>query len=166
MVVMDIAAVLMTGLWVWFIGWAVALSVVDLREHRLPNRMVGMCLIGAVAGVGLVAWTSGDWGILGRALVASLVTVTVFVVGHVVGGMGMGDVKYSAVTGLVLGSVSWSAVWWGHTLGFAIAGVVVAVGMLAGRLQRRTAIPFGPYMATGAGLVGVIGVAASLPVAV
>ena len=35
-------------LWLWFIGWAIALARLDIREHRLPNRMVAICFAGCV----------------------------------------------------------------------------------------------------------------------
>lgn len=143
------------ALWVWFVAWAVALSVVDIRQHRLPNAMVAVCFLGclAIASLGTVAL--GEWSLLIRALGASLVAVAAFAVAHVIGGMGMGDVKYAAVTGLALGTIGWSAVWWGHFLGFLVAGVVVVIGWLTRSVHRQTRIPFGPFMALGASLVGV-----------
>ena len=146
-------------LWMWFGCWAVALSIVDLREHRLPNRMVAIAGFGCVLITVALAWAAWDFDVLLRATMASMIAVAVFALAHVVDGVGMGDVKYAAVTGWVLGTIGWSAVWWGHLLGFLAAGVVVVVGMLASRMHRRTALPFGPFMglgALGAGLMAVI----------
>jgi leader peptidase (prepilin peptidase)/N-methyltransferase len=100
------------------------------------------------------AVVGGDAQMLLQALGASLVAVVAFGIGHLIGGMGMGDVKYAAVTGLALGTIGWTAVWWGHLLGFVLAGGVVVVGLLTGRMHRRSAVPFGPFMALGALLVG------------
>lgn len=142
-------------MWVWFAGWAVALSVVDIREHRLPNPMVLASVTGAFVIAAVGSFAQDDWWVLARALGACLAAVAVFAIAHVVGGMGMGDVKYAASTGLVLGTIGWSAVWWGHFLGFVLAGLVVAVGLITRTLHRRSKIPFGPFMAAGATLVGV-----------
>jgi len=155
---MDIQQALLIAMWVWFGGWATALAVVDIREHRLPNRMVGACLVGTIAFAGALAWSTADPWLLVQAGAASLAAVVVFGVGHVIGGMGMGDVKYAAVTGLALGTIGWAAVWWGHLLGFMLAGVVVVFGLLTGKLHRRSAVPFGPFMAAGAGIVGLTSV--------
>ncbi len=136
--------------WLWFAGWAVALAVVDLREHRLPNKMVavafgGCALLTVVAAIGRT-----DAGLLVGALGGAIAAVVAFAIAHVIGGMGMGDVKYAAVTGWMLGTIGWSAVWWGHLLGFMVAGGVVVVGLLLRRVNRRTALPFGPFMGLGA----------------
>lgn len=143
-------------LWTWFGCWAVALSVVDLREHRLPNRMVASAGAGCVLITVALAWAAWDFDVLLRAMMASMIAVAVFALAHVGGGLGMGDVKYAAVTGWMLGTIGWSAVWWGHLLGFLAAGVVVVVGMLASRMHRRTALPFGPFMGLGAIVAGLM----------
>lgn len=154
-----ISAVLSIALWLWFGGWAFALAVVDIREHRLPNRMVAIALVGCVGLTVSVAATSFDVGLLVRAAAASVVAVAAFAVAHILGGMGMGDVKYAAVTGWVLGTIGWGAVWWGHLLGFLTAGGVVIVGMVFSRMHRRTAVPFGPFMGLGSLLVGISAIA-------
>lgn len=151
------------ALWSWFAGWAVALSIVDIREHRLPNRMVALSLLGTLVCVVALTFVSGDFGMLLRAVGASAAAVAAFGVGHVLGGMGMGDVKYAAVTGLALGTIGWAAVWWGHLLGFVLAGGVVVVGVVTGSLHRRSAVPFGPFMAAGAVLVAAGSILASTP---
>lgn len=143
------------ALWLWFGGWAIALSAVDLRRHRLPNRMVAITFAGCVLLTLLLALAAGDPGIAVRALAASGVASIVFLGAHVLGGMGMGDVKYAAVTGWVLGTIGWSAVWWGHLLGFVAAGIVVVVGVLISRMHRGTEVPFGPFMGLGTVVVGV-----------
>lgn len=156
---MSAGAVPTIALWVWFGGWACALAVVDIREHRLPNRMVAIALGGCVVLTVAAAAITADIGVLVRAAAASLVAVAAFAVAHIAGGMGMGDVKYAAVTGWVLGTIGWWAVWWGHLLGFLAAGGVVVVGMVLSRMHRRTAVPFGPFMGLGSLLVGIAALA-------
>jgi leader peptidase (prepilin peptidase)/N-methyltransferase len=131
-----------------------ALTVVDIRQHRLPNRMVAATLAGCIVVTIALVWVSGDRLTLLRAALASAVAMIVFAVGHAVGGMGMGDVKFASVTGWMLGTIGWSAVWWGHLLGFVLAGALVLVGMVAGRIHRKAAIPFGPFMGAGCLIVG------------
>lgn len=158
----DVDLVANTALWVWFGGWALALAVVDIREHRLPNRMVAWAFLGCVVLTVVVAVVTSDPSVLLRSLAASVAAVAAFAVAHVLGGMGMGDVKYAAVTGWALGTIGWSAVWWGHLLGFVAAGGIVVVGVVVSRMHRRTAVPFGPFMGLGSLIVGVAAVAPAI----
>jgi leader peptidase (prepilin peptidase)/N-methyltransferase len=135
-----------------FLWVLIALSLIDLETKLLPNRIVypsivaGVVLItiAAVAGPGIDAW--------GRALGGMALSAAAFFVIALIApaGMGMGDVKLSALIGLCLGYVSWGRVFVGFFLAF-LAGAVVGIGlMVAGRAGRKTAIPFGPFMALGA----------------
>jgi leader peptidase (prepilin peptidase)/N-methyltransferase len=66
-------------------------------------------------------------------------------------GMGMGDVKLAAVLGLFLGASAAVALLAGVALGtIAGAAVMARVGVERG---RKTAVPFGPFLAIG-GLIG------------
>jgi leader peptidase (prepilin peptidase)/N-methyltransferase len=65
--------------------------------------------------------------------------------------MGMGDVKLAAVLGLFLGRSVAVAVLSGVLAGAIVGAVVMArIGVEEG---RKTAIPFGPFLALG-GIVG------------
>ncbi|MFM8528210.1 MAG: prepilin peptidase, partial [Ilumatobacteraceae bacterium] len=64
--------------------------------------------------------------------------------------LGDGDVRLSPLLGLHLG-------WWnpglalvGLFFGFVLGAVAGIAMMLVGRAGRRTAIPFGPFLAVGA----------------
>jgi len=66
-------------------------------------------------------------------------------------GMGMGDVKLAAVLGLFLGRSVGPAMLAGLLGGTLVgAGIIARKGAYAG---RKTAVPFGPFLALGA-LVG------------
>jgi leader peptidase (prepilin peptidase)/N-methyltransferase len=67
--------------------------------------------------------------------------------------MGMGDVKLAAVLGLFLGGSVAVALFGALLLGTLVGGVIMArVGAAAG---RKTAVPFGPFLALG-GVVAVL----------
>ena len=67
-------------------------------------------------------------------------------------GMGMGDVKLAGVMGLCLGAAVAPAVMIALVSGVLVGVVVIArKGAMAG---RKTAVPFGPFLALG-GLVAV-----------
>ena len=65
------------------------------------------------------------------------------------GGMGDGDVRLSPLLGAYLGWLNPGFVAVGLFIGF-LAGAVVGVAMMAaGRAGRKTAVPFGPFLALG-----------------
>jgi len=64
-------------------------------------------------------------------------------------GMGFGDVRLAGLIGGVLGFLSWAALVIGAFAGFFL-GAVVGVAMMASRRgDRKTALPFGPFMLAG-----------------
>jgi leader peptidase (prepilin peptidase)/N-methyltransferase len=123
----------------------ISLAAIDLEHGLLPNAIVGPC-----AAVGFVLSVLGDpggWWIyllsalaIGGGLLALALAFPA--------GMGMGDVKMGGMLGTFLGPYGALAIFLG-----ALAGTVVGVVLLAmGRIRRRSALPFGVFMALG-GLV-------------
>jgi leader peptidase (prepilin peptidase)/N-methyltransferase len=138
--------------YLYFTAVGVALTVIDLDVRRLPNAIVlpsypVLALLLAFAS----AW-SGDWWALARAGIGAVAMFGFFfaVAFAYPAGMGFGDVKLAGLVGGALAYLSWAALVVGAFLGFLL-GALVGVGlMLAGRGGRKTAVPFGPFMAAGA----------------
>lgn len=63
------------------------------------------------------------------------------------GGMGGGDVKLAAVTGIFLG---WQNVLIALFLSFVSGGITGSALLLAGKKGRKDAVPFGPFLSLGA----------------
>ncbi|SDL73522.1 leader peptidase (prepilin peptidase) / N-methyltransferase [Tessaracoccus oleiagri] len=122
------------------------LMVVDLLEHRLPDRLVAPAWLALV----LPLTFTGDWNGLGRALLASVTCLVVYFALAWISpaGMGLGDVKFAAVVGTFLGWFGWSHVLWGTLLAFALNAVVSLLALIRGR--RGSELPFGPLMVVGA----------------
>jgi leader peptidase (prepilin peptidase)/N-methyltransferase len=138
--------------WLWFLAVGVLLTVVDLREHRLPNRLL---TIGTAGGgvLLLVAATADDaWPELGRAVLAGAAAFAVLLGMALLApaGLGMGDVKLAGFLGLYLGWLGWPVVLLGFLLGFLVQALVGLVLLLARRAGRRTELPFGPALLGGA----------------
>lgn len=136
----------------WVAAAGVALFVIDLDCHRLPDAIVlpsypvvAALLVagGAVTGdlpVRRAVLSAGLWlGVYG-----ALWSVTL---GR---GMGLGDVKLAGLLGLALGWVGWGPSVLGLFAGFA-AGAAVGAGLLvSGRVTRGEPIAHGPFLLLGA----------------
>ena len=127
----------------------VAVTRTDLEQRLIPNRILAAS---AVTGLALVAL--GDPSSLAERLGAAAGAGGLLLLAAVAypEGMGMGDVKLSAVIGVYLGPSVMPALLIAFTLGVLFGLVLVARHGLAARKQ---AIPFGPFLAAG-GLIGLL----------
>ena len=73
------------------------------------------------------------------------------------GGMGDGDVRLAPLLGLHLGYISLAIVPVGLFFGFLIGAVVGVVMMATSKAGRKTALPFGPFLAAGTVLAIFVG---------
>ncbi|HEX9696369.1 MAG TPA: prepilin peptidase [Actinomycetota bacterium] len=133
--------------------WAlVALSLIDLEHKLIPNRLLYPALAAGIVFVAIAAGTGPGWGAFGRAAGGAAASFAVFNVIHFIspGGMGYGDVRLSALIGLYLGYLGWGRIYAGFLVGFLLGAVVGLLLMLVGKAGRKTAVPFGPFLAAGA----------------
>jgi len=136
----------------WLAGVSVALAVIDLEHHRLPNAIV---LPSYAVGGALLAASSilvGDWAALVRAAIglASLFAFYLIAALSYPGGMGFGDVKLAGVLGLYLAWLGWGEFAVGAFAAFLLGGLFAVVLLATRRVQRTGGIPFGPWMLAGA----------------
>jgi leader peptidase (prepilin peptidase) / N-methyltransferase len=132
----------------------VALTLIDLDHHRLPDAIVlpsypVLVVLLAVAGL-----ATADPPVL-RALLSTGIWLAVYAAlwsGTRGRGMGLGDVKLSGLLGLLLGWLGWGPSVLGLFGGFAVGSVIGLVLIASGRLDRRTPVPHGPFMLVGAAL--------------
>ncbi|WP_245880482.1 prepilin peptidase [Streptomyces zhaozhouensis] len=138
--------------WLLAVPPLVLLATVDLAVQRLPDVLTLPLAVGLAVGLGICAPLPGAEGSWPRALLAALVLTVVYFVLFLVNprGMGFGDVKLAPSIGLILGWYGWDHVFFGTFVGFALAAGYGLVLMVTGRASRRTAVPFGPFMALGA----------------
>jgi leader peptidase (prepilin peptidase)/N-methyltransferase len=135
-----------------FLWVLVTLSLIDLEHKILPNKIVypsiiagiPLLAIAASLGPGADPWLRGIAGMAAGAggfLIVALISPA---------GMGMGDVKLAGLIGLFLGYLGWGRLLVAFFASFAAGAVVGIALMVAGKAGRKTAIPFGPFMALGA----------------
>ena len=132
------------------VAFLVPIALIDLDHRIIPNRLT---LPAAVLAV--VLGTALDPGGQVERLIAGAAAGLVLGLPAFISpkGMGMGDAKLVAVLGLYLGAAVAPAFFVAFLVGTAVGiGIIVRKGMMKG---RKTAVPFGPFLALG-GIVGVL----------
>jgi len=150
--------------WAVFVGFALPLAIIDVREHRLPNRLLVFAVPAGLAVLGVTVGLAGDWSALLRIFTSSAFTFLGLLALALVsrGALGMGDVKLGLFTGAYLGWLGWEASLWGTVLGLSLAGVYATALLIAGRAHRRTPIPLGPFLLAGVAALGLVAVLPTL----
>ncbi|WP_350352019.1 A24 family peptidase [Microbacterium sp. A8/3-1] len=135
-------------------GW---LTVIDIRTHRLPNRIVLPTLASLILLVVIDAVVSAQSAPMIRALLGLLVLAGFYALLRLISrsGMGGGDVKLAAVIGLVLGWHGWQQLAIGAASAFVLGSLFALALMLLRRADGATRIAFGPWMIAGA-LLGIL----------
>ncbi len=135
----------------------VALAWIDLDVHRLPEGLTLPALAAVLSLQVVAAAVTGEWGALGRALVAGVLSWAAYLVLVLLsrGALGLGDATLGGLVGLALGYVdaSWPALALGAA--FLLGGIGSALGLLTRRLTLATSIAFGPCILLGALVVAV-----------
>ena len=131
---------------------SIALAFIDIEHHRLPNSIVlpSYAVVAILlAGAGVV---SGDYGELIRAGIGMAAMFVGYFALSLIwkGGMGFGDVKLAGVLGLYLGFVGWGALAVGSLIAFFLGGAYGVALILLRKSNRKSGIPFGPWMVLGA----------------
>ena len=133
------------------------LTVIDLRELRVPNAILKPAYVIAVPLL-LISATS-DWSdtSLARALIGGAVLGAVYFLILFIypPGMGWGDVKLAPLIGAQLAFFGWvpfvRSLIISHLVSGVVAIVIVGAGLLSrGGLRWKAAFPFAPFMAIGA----------------
>ncbi len=162
--VVDVANAVLWGLAAWrfstsltliamlpFFTALLALSVIDLKTYRLPDRINLPLLLGSIPLIVVISFAQGDLESLKGAAIGGLGFWGVLALMWFIHprGMGYGDVKLARVLGLYLG--------WVHVMlpiyGLMFAGIggsVAGIAMLAITRDRMKGFPFGPWLAAGA----------------
>jgi leader peptidase (prepilin peptidase)/N-methyltransferase len=130
-------------------------ALIDLEHRIIPNKLTGA---GALLALGLgtaldpvgeptrlIAGAAAGGFLLAAALAYP-------------GGMGMGDVKLAGMMGLFLGAAVAPAILIALLSGVLLGAVIVA--RKGARAGRKTAVPFGPFLALG----GIVAVFAGQPI--
>jgi len=138
-----------------FVLLLVPVAVIDIDFRIIPNKLM---ILGTVVALGLLVLTRPED--IAEHLIAAVAAGGFLLVAAVAypGGMGMGDVKLAFVMGLFLGRDVGVAMMVALVAGSLIGAAVIA--RKGAKEGRKTAIPFGPFLALG----GIVGLLAGDPV--
>ena len=129
----------------------VALTLIDLQTYRLPREISYSTLGLGAPMLTMSAVASGEpsriWGLILGALAA--LTVTGFLHLASRGALGDGDVRMSPLLGAYLGWLDPLSVVHGLMLSFTLGAIAGVLLMIMTKADRRTALPFGPFLAMG-----------------
>ncbi|TYP51615.1 prepilin peptidase [Thermosediminibacter litoriperuensis] len=121
--------------------FAAAASFIDLQHGIIPDALN---FVGFIAGIGFgILKRNPSDSILG-AVLGLLVMATIYFISR--GGMGAGDVKFTAVLGLFLG---FPLIIPALIFSF-ITGALIGAGLvIGGRKSMKDTMPFGPFLGAG-----------------
>jgi leader peptidase (prepilin peptidase) / N-methyltransferase len=122
----------------------VPITLIDLDHRIIPNKLT---LLGAVLAPAILAFTAPD--AIPEHLIAAAGAGGFFLLAALAypRGMGMGDVKLAFVLGLFLGRAVAPALFVALIAGTLVGAAIIArKGAAEG---RKTAVPFGPFLALG-----------------
>jgi leader peptidase (prepilin peptidase)/N-methyltransferase len=163
--VLELSTSLLFGITAWHFGlsWRtpafcalvvglVGLSWIDLRTKRLPRE-----IIYATASVGVPLLVVAAlvehqpkriWMLLLGAAINLAIMASIYVLSR--GGMGDGDVRLSPLLGAFLGFLNPGLAPVGLFYGFLLGAIASVPLLITRKADRRTALPFGPFLALGA----------------
>lgn len=132
--------------------WSAAIDVVT---SRIPTPLIRWTSVACLLAVGASVALGEPGGEVARAVIAGVVSTAVLFLLAVVsrGSVGMADVRLAFPLGIVLGTVSWTAVAAGLVLPPLLMFPVAAWRLIAARAGRHSTMPAGPYMLAAAALV-------------
>lgn len=142
------------GLWplVAITVTAAAVAWHDGLTQLIPDTLTVVTAAAVIIAAAIAGGTVGTWiqaGVAAAALAAG------YLLWSLTGTLGLGDVKYALPLGFAFGWHSWAMVWQATMVGLLV-GVAAGVVLLLRGHDRKANMPFGPALASGAVLAGVL----------
>lgn len=147
-----IAALVLGSYLLYFLWCALRLWRIDVREHRLPHRILIPLAIATYTALPVsllfAARPADIWRVIGAGLVLWFCYLLLRILSF--GALGRGDVKLAGILGGVLGYLSWANLGWASLVTFLTGGLVSLALVLFTKVRGSTRIAFGPFMLLGA----------------
>ncbi|NLM75080.1 MAG: prepilin peptidase [Clostridiaceae bacterium] len=140
---------------IFLITLLIPVAFIDLEFMIIPN---GLVITGLIGGTGvflfhalyrpviffdLPLWYAPLIGMISASGILFIFALVTYFIYKNDGGMGMGDVKIFLPIGLILGA---RLALLSLFISFMIAGVLSAILLILKKLNRKSAIPFGPFI--------------------
>lgn len=138
---------------VFFIS-LVLVTLIDLRDLVIPNRIVYPALISGIFLLALAAIIGSHGAAFLTALIGMAAAWLFFFIVWFIypAGMGFGDVRLAALIGLFAGWLGLGAVVAAIMFGLILASLIGVILIITKRRGRKEAVPFGPFLAAGAAI--------------
>lgn len=126
----------------------IIITFVDIDVQLIPNELLLISLIPITLYIMLISLSDIGTHLLG----AIGLSLLLFLIGYFgkklykEDSMGMGDVKYAFVIGLLLG---WKSGFLALGISFLFAAIIIFILYITKKLKSRQKIPFGPFMSIG-----------------
>lgn len=147
------------GEWLMIVAFAavgLVMSILDVRDRRLPDLLTLPLAAGLFTAVWTLALSTGDILSGLTATAAALALAFVLFIGAMLGGIGAGDLKLALSVGLITGWFGFLPPIYALLASFLLPLPVAIVGLIRRSRGATVAdIPFGPYMVAG-GLIAAI----------
>lgn len=132
-------------------GFLIVLSLIDMDTKTLPRRVIYAMGASGVLLLTPAALLMHEPQRLATAALGALLLFALMFLLHLFarGALGFGDVRLAAPLGWFVGWQRLAAVTGALFFSFILSGVVSAGLLLARKVDRRTKIPFGPFLAAG-----------------
>ncbi|MFF2053032.1 prepilin peptidase [Leifsonia sp. NPDC058194] len=147
-----VGGILSLSAYLYLAAISVALALIDIDTHRLPNAIVLPSYLVGLVLLSSSALISGQPAVLVPTAAGLAIAFVVYFVLWLVypRGMGFGDVKLAGVLGMYLGFAGWPAIIVGLFAAFVLGGAF-AIGLVVLRkVDQGSGIAFGPWMLAGA----------------
>jgi len=137
----------------------VALVWIDLHEFRLPREITYTAFVLSAPILVAAALINDEPERIWKAGVGAAIALAIMGLIYIGsrGGMGDGDVRLAPLLGLHLGYLGLGLVPVGLFFGFLLGAVIGVGAMAVGSAGRKTALPFGPFLAAGTVLAVFVG---------
>lgn len=137
-----------TLLLIIFFSIIIIITFIDIDIQLIPNNLLLLSILPITAFVIVNQPNSYQSHIIGGILL----TLIFLIIGYIgklvykVDSMGMGDVKYAGVIGLLLG---WEKGILAFIIAFFSAAAIIVIMSMYKKLSRKQRIPFGPFLSIG-----------------
>lgn len=131
-----------------FFSIVIIITFIDIDVQLIPNNLLIISILPIIAFM-LFSPSNSYLSHINGAILLALLFLIIGYFGKLiykVDSMGMGDVKYAAVIGLLLG---WQKGILAFIIAFFSAAVIIVIVSMYKKLSRKQRIPFGPFLSIG-----------------